>query len=162
SALAKFVLREPESDALEQWALASEIRLITAALTPTELPRAVARSNRDLLPAARATLASCGIVTLAATVYEAAGRLGPPDLRPPRILRHRHPRRLGLRGGRPPRTARAALPRRDPPHRRTQPRQPARRVPHLRRPPRRGRPGRRDPRPKHRRLAVPPNRPATG
>lgn len=81
SALAKFVLREPESDALEQWAVASEIRLITAALTLTELPRAVARSNRDLLPDARAKLASCGIITLDASVYEEAGRLVPPELR---------------------------------------------------------------------------------
>ncbi|MFV0433926.1 MAG: type II toxin-antitoxin system VapC family toxin [Leucobacter sp.] len=81
SALAKLVLHEPESDALAHWAIESEVRFLTAALTLTELPRAVMRTNTALLPEVRNQLQSCGIINLDASIYEEASRIGPPALR---------------------------------------------------------------------------------
>lgn len=81
SALAKLVVDEPESVALRAWCEARAARLITCALTRTELVRAVRRQNPHDTVAATRLLGEVAIINLDQSVYDEAAILPPPELR---------------------------------------------------------------------------------
>ncbi|QIM17568.1 type II toxin-antitoxin system VapC family toxin [Leucobacter coleopterorum] len=81
SALVKFVLPEPEHEALLTWSERPEVRLMTSDLTITEFTRAVRRANKSKTPSVREMLSRCGFVRLDPSLYEEAGRLEPHELR---------------------------------------------------------------------------------
>lgn len=80
SALVKLVVAEPETPALEAWVRPRADALFTSDLARTELARAV-RRRADAAVRARAVLESMPVVALPARIFEAAGRLEPPELR---------------------------------------------------------------------------------
>ncbi|QIK63434.1 type II toxin-antitoxin system VapC family toxin [Leucobacter viscericola] len=81
SALVKLVIAEAESAELEEWIRSAQVRFMTSSLTLTELPRAVMRTNPNVLGTAYEQLRMCGIVNLDPSLYAEAGRLEPHELR---------------------------------------------------------------------------------
>lgn len=81
SAAVKFVVEEPETDALREWADAVQGRLITSDLTRTELIRATRRVVPDRLGRANDVLDSLEIVGLSVNVFRQAGLIEPRTLR---------------------------------------------------------------------------------
>jgi predicted nucleic acid-binding protein len=81
SALVKLVVDEEGSAAFREWALAREGRLISSDLARTELLRAVRRVHPDRVVLARHVLDSVELLRLEPTDFDAAGRLGPEELR---------------------------------------------------------------------------------
>lgn len=80
SAIAKLVLREPESEHLRR-ALEAWPRRATSRLAVVELVRAVRRTDPSLEPHARRVLASVDLVGDTDRILFAAAQLGPPSLR---------------------------------------------------------------------------------
>ncbi len=83
SALVKVVVAEPESPALRSYLNGhpQDIR-VTAALSRTELLRAIGRSGSfDAVAHARRVLARLDTVALTHRLLDEAGSLGPPSLR---------------------------------------------------------------------------------
>ena len=85
SALAKLVVAEPETDALRAWLVEQDRTLVSCDLTRTELTRAVRRvaPDRSLHAHAHALLDGLTLLTLPTSVFAAAGRLEPDELRSP-------------------------------------------------------------------------------
>jgi predicted nucleic acid-binding protein len=81
SALVKFVVAEPESGALREWASAPNRRVVSSDLARTELVRAVRRASPHLAARARAVLDSLVLLRVTAETFEGAGRIDPPSLR---------------------------------------------------------------------------------
>jgi predicted nucleic acid-binding protein len=81
SALVKLVVVEDESEPLRQW-LADEPRHpVSSDLARTELTRAVRRLAPHLVQNARAVLDALTLISASASVFEAAARLDPTELR---------------------------------------------------------------------------------
>ena len=82
SALAKLVVRENESEALRHYLgeIATDT-LFTAALSRTELVRAVRRAGADAITKARSVLASLDTINLTNNLLDAAADLEPAQLR---------------------------------------------------------------------------------
>ena len=80
SALAKLVVDEPETDALRN-ALRSVTRPVTSDLARTELMRSVWRHAEDRMVMARLVLDSVSVMSMPASIFDAAGRLDPVSLR---------------------------------------------------------------------------------
>lgn len=81
SALVKLVVAEPQTAALRAWLGEKERTLVSCDLTRTELARAVRRVVPDRLVDANAVLDGITLLTLPASVFVAAGRLDPVELR---------------------------------------------------------------------------------
>lgn len=81
SALVKLVLPEAESETLNNWRNAKEVRFITSDLTRTELLRAVRRTNSALTTEAVKLLGEVAFISLDFSVFEEAGFAPPPELR---------------------------------------------------------------------------------
>ena len=81
SALVKLVVAEPETAALRAWLDEVDRVPVAADLARTELLRAVRRAAPDRVLQARAVLDSVTLVEVTANLFEAAGRLDPPELR---------------------------------------------------------------------------------
>ncbi|SDX71998.1 PIN domain-containing protein [Modestobacter sp. DSM 44400] len=82
SALAKLVLAEPESDALEAWLSArTELTVVASDLVRVEVVRAVARLEPGAVPTARALLAGLYLVPVTTDLLELAAGAGPSSLR---------------------------------------------------------------------------------
>ena len=81
SALAKLVVAESETDALRAWLSEQNRTLVSCDLTRTELTRAVRRVAPDRILEAHALLDGLTLLTVPASVFAAAGRLDPGDLR---------------------------------------------------------------------------------
>lgn len=81
SALVKLVIEEAESPALARYFAAfSDDRRLTAAITRTELPRAVARRGAAV-DNARAALARLNFVAMTPALLDTAATMTPPELR---------------------------------------------------------------------------------
>lgn len=84
SALAKLVVAEDESGALFQW-LSEQTEsgevLVSCDIARTELLRLTRRLAPDRMTRARDVLDSVTITTVTTALFEAAGRLDPPELR---------------------------------------------------------------------------------
>lgn len=81
SALAKLVVREPESPALHAWATTTGRVLLSCDLARTELLRAVRQTDPALALPARAVLDVLVLLKVTPAVVEEAARLEPPALR---------------------------------------------------------------------------------
>lgn len=81
SALAKLVLRENESDALERFLDVSSAQPATSEISHIELVRAVMRHDPAKLNIALDVLAEMVMLPLTAAMKEVAGRLKPASLR---------------------------------------------------------------------------------
>jgi len=81
SALAKLIVAEPETPELQAWLARESRQPVTSDLTRTELMQAVRRSNPDRATLAREVLNSVTLLQLTPTLFDAAGRLEPADLR---------------------------------------------------------------------------------
>lgn len=84
SALAKLVVAEEESAALSRWLseqAASGGALVSCDIARTELLRLTRRYAPDRVTRARDVLDAMTLTALTTTLFEAAGRLDPPDLR---------------------------------------------------------------------------------
>lgn len=81
SALAKLVIREPETAALLAWLRAARRDLATCDLARAELMRTVRRPAPERAPNARAVLDTLTISKVTAEITEAAGRLDPTEMR---------------------------------------------------------------------------------
>lgn len=81
SALAKLVVAEPETTELRAWLAAASRQPVTSDLTRTELMRAVRRAAPDRATLARQVLNSVTLLQLPSSLFDAAGRLEPADLR---------------------------------------------------------------------------------
>lgn len=82
SALVKLVVKEPETAALQAFLDASSgDALFTAALSRTELLRAVSRAGDVAIAEARALLDAVDTVALTRSLLDDAGLLGPSHLR---------------------------------------------------------------------------------
>ena len=81
SALAKLVVAESETDALRAWLSEQNRTLVSCDLTRTELTRAVRRVAPDRILEAHALLDGLTLLTVPASMFAAAGRLDPDDLR---------------------------------------------------------------------------------
>jgi predicted nucleic acid-binding protein len=79
SALAKLVVKEPESDALRN--LLDVTPLVSSALVETEVVRVVLRRDPVKLAATMGLLARVALISLNREILHYAGRLGPPRLR---------------------------------------------------------------------------------
>ncbi|WP_022881207.1 type II toxin-antitoxin system VapC family toxin [Gryllotalpicola ginsengisoli] len=86
SALVKFVIDEPGSAALREWAARSDVSLISSDLARTELLRAVRRVHPDRAALAHTVLERIDLLHLTAADFDAAGRIGPDELRFPDAL----------------------------------------------------------------------------
>jgi hypothetical protein len=80
SALAKLVVREPESPALAAYLRRRRVR-VSSAIARTEVLRAVDAEDSDQLRRARDVLANVGLVRITDRVLDAAGRMQPSELR---------------------------------------------------------------------------------
>lgn len=80
SAVAKLVLNEPESAALQEY-LKTSPGLASSALIATELMRSVRRSRPDLEEEASLLLARIALIDVDRVVLRMAGRLEPVSLR---------------------------------------------------------------------------------
>jgi uncharacterized protein len=81
SALAKLVVAEPETDALQAWFAETERNPVSSDLVRTELLRAVRRVAPDRLVRARDVLDSVTLIDVTTAVFEHAGLLDPTILR---------------------------------------------------------------------------------
>lgn len=81
SALAKLVVAEAASDALQAWLNADDRTAVSSDLARTELMRAVRRRVPDRLVRARAVLDAVTLLAVTPAVFDAAGRLDPVELR---------------------------------------------------------------------------------
>lgn len=81
SALAKLVVAEPETAALRSWLAAQDRTLVSCDLARTELTRAVRRVAPERMIDAHAVLDGLTLLTVPASVFTAAGRLDPVELR---------------------------------------------------------------------------------
>jgi predicted nucleic acid-binding protein len=81
SALAKLVVREPESAAVHAWLQAQARHPVAADLVRTELSRAVVRVAPDRLDRVRAVLLCVDLVAITPAILQEAGRLQPSWLR---------------------------------------------------------------------------------
>ena len=81
SALVKLVVAEAETDALRAWIADKKPLLVAGDLARTELFRVVQRAAPDRVPRARVVLDSITLLAITTSLFEAAGRLGPSDLR---------------------------------------------------------------------------------
>ena len=81
TALAKLVVAEPETDALRGWLVQQDRTLVSCDLTRTELTRAVRRVAPDRILHPHALLDGLTLLTLPTSVFAAAGRLEPDELR---------------------------------------------------------------------------------
>jgi predicted nucleic acid-binding protein len=82
SALVKLVRREPESDALADWLNArAELVLVSSALVEVELPRALRRTDPELVRDVPALLARVAIYEIDDLVRTAAAGYPDPRLR---------------------------------------------------------------------------------
>jgi len=77
SALVKLVIREPESDALEDW-LGRPAAMVSCALARTEVPLAVRPSGADAVTRARRLLGSIELIQLDDELLDLAGELEGP------------------------------------------------------------------------------------
>lgn len=81
SALANLVVAEPETTALRAWLSEENKTLVSCDLTRTELTRAVRRVASDRILEAHALLDGLILLTVPASMFAAAGRLDPDELR---------------------------------------------------------------------------------
>ncbi len=82
AALVKLVRREPESDALADWLEArADTTLVSSAIAEVELPRALRRTEPDLLAAVPALLARIARYEIDELVRATAAGYSAPDLR---------------------------------------------------------------------------------
>lgn len=81
SALAKLVVAEAETPALQKWLAAADRVPVTCDLARTELIRAVRRVVPERMTAARAVLDAVTLLEVSPPVFEQAGRLDPKLLR---------------------------------------------------------------------------------
>ena len=82
AALVKLIRREPESDALADWLDADNAAtLVTSALAEVELPRAIRRTEPDLVAAVPALLARIARYEIDELVRTTAASYTSPDLR---------------------------------------------------------------------------------
>lgn len=80
SALAKLVVAEAETEALQSWIGAQSPTLVSCDLARAELLRAVRRVGADRIVQARAVLDSVTLIVVTTSIFEAAGRLDPAIL----------------------------------------------------------------------------------
>ena len=81
SALAKLVVAEPETVALQAWFASAERNPVSCDLARAELLRAVRRVAPDRVVRAREVLDSVTLIEVTTTVFEHAGILDPTILR---------------------------------------------------------------------------------
>ena len=81
SALAKLVLAEPETPALQAWFADVDRQPVSCDLARTELLRTVRRSAPDHLVRARAVLDSVTLLDVSTAIFDHAGLLDPTRLR---------------------------------------------------------------------------------
>ncbi len=82
AALVKLIRREPESDALADWLDArATVTLVTSTLAEVELPRALRRTEPDLIAAVTALLARIARYEIDELVRTTAAGYVSPDLR---------------------------------------------------------------------------------
>jgi hypothetical protein len=81
SALAKLVVAEPETPALQRWLSERDRDPVSCDLARTELFRAVRRVAPDRVSRARDVLDSITLLALPSALFEDAARLEPPSLR---------------------------------------------------------------------------------
>jgi predicted nucleic acid-binding protein len=81
SALAKLVVEEPETEALQAWLAAEERDPVSCDLARTELLRAVRRVAPDRVVRAREVLDAVTLIDVTTAMFEDAGRLDPTILR---------------------------------------------------------------------------------
>jgi predicted nucleic acid-binding protein len=81
SALAKLIVAEPETPALQSWFSAEDRDPVSCDLARTELFRAVRRVAPDRVSRARDVLDSITLIALPSALFEHAARLEPSSLR---------------------------------------------------------------------------------
>jgi uncharacterized protein len=81
SALAKLVVAEPETSALEAWFAQSDRNPVSSDLARTELLRTVRRVAPDLVVRAREVLDAVTLIQVTTAMFEHAGQLDPTVLR---------------------------------------------------------------------------------
>jgi predicted nucleic acid-binding protein len=81
SALAKLVVAEPETAALRSWLAEQDRTLVSCDLARTDLTRAVRRVAPERMVDAHAVLDGLTLLTVPASLFAAAGRLDPLELR---------------------------------------------------------------------------------
>jgi uncharacterized protein len=81
SALAKLVVDEPESEALERYLQSGAIPLISSRIAVVEVTRTATLSNPALRAEANALLATCLLVDVGAAILERAAELASARLR---------------------------------------------------------------------------------
>lgn len=81
SALVKLVLAEAETEALRGWLAERERGPVSCDLARTEVLRAVRKVAPNRTLRARAVLDGIVLLKITSATFEAAGRLGPDDLR---------------------------------------------------------------------------------
>jgi uncharacterized protein len=81
SALAKLVVDEPESEALEQYLLTASFRLISSRIAVVEVTRTATLANPTLREEADALLATCLLVDVGSAIIERAANLTSIQLR---------------------------------------------------------------------------------
>ena len=81
SALAKLVVAEPETPALQAWFADVDRRPVSCDLARTELLRTVRRAAPDHLVRARAVLDSVTLLDVSTAIFDHAGLLDPTTLR---------------------------------------------------------------------------------
>ncbi len=81
SALVKLVVHEKETEPLRAWLRASDRQPVTCDLSRTELMRAVRRAAPERAVAARNVLDGLTIRRVDTALFDAAGRIDPPELR---------------------------------------------------------------------------------
>ena len=81
SALAKLIVAEPETAALQAWFVERERNPVSCDLTRTELLRSVRRSAPDRLVRAREVLDSVTLIEVTTAMFKDAGLLDPTILR---------------------------------------------------------------------------------
>ncbi len=78
SALAKLVVAEAESDALQAWIVETQTDWVSSDLARTELLRAVRRVAPDRVVRAREVLESVTLLEVTTQIFEEAARIDPP------------------------------------------------------------------------------------
>lgn len=79
--MAKLVVDEPESDALEEYLQTGAVRLISSRIAVVEVTRTATLSNPALRGEADALLATCMLVDVGAAILERAANLASVRLR---------------------------------------------------------------------------------
>lgn len=81
SALVKLVVAESGTDALRAWLAEPGRRPVSCDLARTELVRAVRRAAPDRVVRAREVLGGLDLLVLTPELFDAAGRVDPPEVR---------------------------------------------------------------------------------